>query len=96
MTFSLFSIPDPCHAARMKATTTIHFNDDSHITLTYDRPESRQEVARLFAEGIEKQTLAVEAGGDLIIIPSNNVKYIQISPMPEVFPGPLLKGCTVS
>jgi hypothetical protein len=80
----------------MKAATTIHFNDNTHITLTYDRPESSQEVARIFSEGIEKRALAVETGGDLLIIPSNSVKYIQVTPKPEVFPGPVLEGCTLS
>ena len=71
----------------------IHFVDgstlDAEVPAQTDDPHKQLKNIRS-AMDIDK--LMVEVEGQLMLIPLNNVKYLQISPAPENLPNEVIKG----
>jgi hypothetical protein len=80
-----------------KRALMVHFTDGS--TLSFDFPkQAPNEFAAALAldEILSKRYLLVEADGALLTIPFDNVKYLQVYPMPKKLPGLIcIKGATV-
>ena len=79
----------------MKAATTVHFNDNSHITFTYKRDQDAHATARTIHESMDNKIVSVEANGEMFIIPAYNIKYVHVTPAPAKFPGPIIRGATI-
>ena len=79
-------------------TMVIHFMDGSKITFTYPRQVEADAgtMAANVRKAIDQDKLAVEVDGDLLIIPTRNVKYIQVSPAPDVLPKGVLEGARLA
>lgn len=79
--------------SKVTVTTTIFFTDASKMTLCWpqqagDDPAS---IAMNVRKALESDKLVMEADGDLIVIPMQNVKYVQITPAPRELPKTVLK-----
>ena len=74
-------------------TTTIFFTDSSKMTLTWPRQagDDPNIIAMNVRKALEQDKLALEVDGDLLVIPLQNVKYIQITPAPPELPQNVLK-----
>ena len=43
-------------------------------------------------KALDADKLAIEIGGELFVIPMNNVKYLQATPAPEKMPETVIRG----
>ena len=79
------------------ATKVIHFMDGSRIVLTYPKQAGTDAatIAANVRKAIDQDKLAVEVDGDLMVIPMRNIKYVHITPAPDVLPKGVL-GARVS
>jgi hypothetical protein len=67
-------------------TLKIHYNDGSDMQVEYVRQEEVSNIATRIAEAIESNELLIELEDKLLVIPLNNIKYIEISPAPPKLP----------
>jgi hypothetical protein len=73
---------------------TIRFIDGSKMTLRYPK-QAGNDPATIVAnvrKALEADRLLVEADGDLLFIPLANVKYLQVTPAPDVLPSIVLRN----
>lgn len=73
---------------------TIFFTDASKMTLTWPRQagDDANIIAMNVRKALDQDKLALEVDGDMIIIPMENIKYIQVSPAPTDLPQNVLKN----
>jgi hypothetical protein len=67
-------------------TLEIHYNDGSDMQVEYVRQEEVSNIATRIGEAIESNELLIELEDKLLVIPLNNIKYIEISPAPSKLP----------
>ena len=77
-----------------QVTATIFFTDSTEMTLSWPRQagDDAATIAMNVKKGLEQDKLAVEVDGQLLVIPMNNIKYVQISPAPSDLPQGVLKN----
>ena len=72
---------------------TINFIDGSEMSLTFpDQGGNPFLLAKRVQEALDADQLAIETGDQLLVIPMNNVKYFQLSPVPEMLPETVIRG----
>ena len=71
-----------------KRGITIHFNDGSKIKLDFPRQTENDAAALLKLDDVlKKRHMLFEADGTLLMIPFENVRYVQLYPAPKDIPG---------
>ncbi|MDH3314612.1 MAG: hypothetical protein OER43_02430 [Gammaproteobacteria bacterium] len=71
-----------------KRGISIFFNDGSKVTLDFPKQSPNDAAAQMkFEDVLKKRYVMFEADGTLLLIPFENVKYIQLYPAPEKVPG---------
>ncbi len=80
--------------ASKNAVMTVTFLDGKCLAFTFPRrtAESPGVLAGQVRKAIEQDRLALEADGDLYLIPMTSVKHITVSPAPDEMPVNVLKG----
>ncbi len=80
-----------------KRGVSIFFNDGSKVTLDYPKQSPNEAAAQMKLEDVlKKRYVMFEADGTLMLIPFENVKYIQVYPAPDKVPGhTYIKDATV-
>jgi hypothetical protein len=75
---------------------TIHFTDGSKKTLEFPRQiaETDSTMALRIKDALEARHIVLEAEGALIVIPFDNVKYVQVHPAPKKLPPGVIKGAS--
>jgi len=78
-------------------TVTIHFIDGTSITVTFPKQGGSDSTTQLanIKKALEAERIPIEIGGQLLLIPMRNVKYVQISPTPEVLPKDIIRGAQI-
>ena len=78
-----------------KRGIVIHFTDGSSKTLEFPKqaPDDQTQIHRL-KEALEARSLVVEADGALVVIPFENIKYLQSYPAPAKLPDYAIKGAS--
>jgi len=67
---------------------SIFFNDGSKLTLDFPKQSPNDAAAQMkFEDVLKKRYVMFEADGALMLIPFENVKYIQLYPAPDKVPG---------
>lgn len=70
-----------------KRGMTVFFMDGSRMHLEFpEQLQNQMMMAAHIDKALEKQHLVVEADGSLMVIPFDNVKYIEVHPCPEKLP----------
>jgi hypothetical protein len=71
-----------------KRGITIHFNDGSKLSMDFPA-QTPNEAARLLKldDVLKKRYMLFEADGTLLMIPFENVRYVQMYPAPADIPG---------
>ena len=79
----------------VKRGMVIHFMDGSSVKLDFPKQVKHDEsiVPRL-EKIMERQVLIAEVDGALMVVPFNNVKYLQVYPAPERLPDYALREVT--
>jgi hypothetical protein len=80
------------------AKATFHFTDGSSLSLKYPREGGKNSVgvAEQVRRAIEAERLAVEVKGTLLVIPLQNVRYVEISPAPDSLPAGVVRGAELA
>jgi hypothetical protein len=80
-----------------KREMTIHYMDGSQMKLDFpvQTPNESAQVIKL-KEALAGRHLVVEADGALLIIPFENVKYIQAYPAPKKLPESAIRAASFS
>ena len=78
-----------------KRGMTIYFTDGTKKTLEFpvQLKDDSSAVLRI-KEALESRHLAIEAEGALIVIPMENVKYLQAYPAPKKLPANVIRGAS--
>ena len=72
---------------------TIHFTDGSKLSVTFPKQAGNPFLlANRIQKALDANHLAIEMGDELFTIPMNNVKYMQMSPVPESLPETVIRG----
>jgi len=72
---------------------TFYFIDGSEMSLTFPKQGGNPLLlAKRVQEALDADQLAIETGDQLLVIPMNNVKYFQMSPIPESLPETVIRG----
>ncbi len=76
----------------------IRFMDGSKMALRYPKQSGNDPatIAANVRKALEADRLLVEVDGNLLFIPLANVKYLQVSPAPDVLPPNALRNARVT
>jgi hypothetical protein len=76
---------------------TIHFTDGTRMSLSFPKQTANVTAAQLKLDDVLKKRYALfEADDSLLLIPFENVKYLQLYPAPEEISGhTYIKGASV-
>jgi hypothetical protein len=74
----------------------IHFTDGTKKVLEFPQQvaDSDATLAARLKEALEARHLVIEADGALIVIPFENIRYLQAYPAPKKLPGYAIKGAS--
>jgi hypothetical protein len=72
----------------------IHFVDGSKKLLEFPQQVDDATVAERLSDALKQRHLVVEADGALVIIPFENIRYLQAYPAPKKLPSYAIKGAT--
>ena len=74
----------------------LYFQDGQRLALRFPKQsEDPVDVARSLRKQLESPFLSIEVDGDLLLIPRESIKYLQICPMPAALPEPTIVGAEV-
>jgi hypothetical protein len=80
-----------------KRDLTIHFMDGSTMNIDFPKQTDNASAAGIrLNEALAARHLIVEADGALLVIPFENIKYLQSYPAPPRLPGYAIKAATIS
>ncbi|MCG6888683.1 MAG: hypothetical protein LJE92_03785 [Gammaproteobacteria bacterium] len=72
---------------------SIFFTDGSNLALTFPKQDANPHLlARRVQTALDSRQLAFEIENELLVIPTNNIKYLQMSPCPEMLPETVIVG----
>ena len=72
---------------------TIYFIDGSEMTVTFPKQGGNPLLlAKRVQEALDADQLAIETGGQLLVIPMNNIKYLKMNPIPKKLPETVIRG----
>ena len=72
----------------------IHFVDGSKKLLEFPPQVADATMAARLQEALEARHLVIEADGALVVIPFENIRYLQAYPAPKKLPSYAIKGAT--
>jgi len=74
----------------------IYFTDGTKKVLEFPQQvaDSDANAAARIKEALEARHLTFEAEGALIVVPLENVKYLQVYPAPKKLPSGVIKGAS--
>ncbi len=76
-----------------KRCLTIYFMDGSEMSLNFPKQGGNPLLlAKRVQEAIDADQIAIEIDDQLYVIPTNNIKYLHVSPMPEELPETVIRG----
>ena len=79
-----------------KRALTVHFSDGSKLALDFPRQAGNEYAAAIKVdELLKKRHLLVEADGAMLVIPFENVKYLQVYPAPNLPGMDYIKGASI-
>jgi hypothetical protein len=79
--------------AKGTAGLVIRFMDGSKIAVRYPKQggDDPAAIAASVRKALEADRLMLEVDGNLLFIPLSNVKYLQVTPAPDVLPATVLR-----
>jgi hypothetical protein len=81
-----------------KRGITIHFNDGSKLSLEFPKQTPNEAAVMLKLDDVlKKRQMLFEADGALLMIPFDNVRYVQLYPAPKGIAGhTYIKGASAT
>jgi hypothetical protein len=80
------------------ANAVIHFMDGTSIVIDYPKQAGNDPstIASNVRKALDQDKLIVEVDGSLLVIPMTNIKYVSITPLPDVLPAGVLRHAHIS
>jgi hypothetical protein len=80
-----------------EVTTAIHFTDGTSLKFQHTRQAGEDWASMMtnLKKALEADKFAAEVGGDLIVIPTANIKYVRVSPAPSSLPHGILRDAKI-
>jgi hypothetical protein len=76
-----------------KRTLIIHFTDGSKLSVAFPKQtDDIHQLASRIQKALDANQLAIEMDDEFFVIPMNNIKYLQINPVPEKLPDSVIRG----
>ncbi len=70
-----------------KRSLTIFFTDGSNLSVTFPKQGGNPHLlAKRVQQALDSRQLAIEIDNELLMIPIDNIKYMRVSPSPEMLP----------
>ena len=80
-----------------KRDLTIHFMDGTKMSIDFPKQTDNEFAAGIkLNEALAARHLIVEADGAVLLIPFENIKYIQAYPAPPRLPGYAIKAASIT
>ena len=74
----------------------IYFQDGQRLALRFPQQAGEPaQIARLLRMQLESPFISLEVDGDLLMIPRESIKYLQVCPMPAALPELTIQGAEV-
>ncbi len=75
----------------------IYFMDGTHIVISYPSQagEDQATIAANVKKAIDADKLVIEADGSLLMIPVRNIKYVQVTPLPDALPSGVIRNAHI-
>lgn len=74
----------------------LHFQDGQRLALRFpQQSDDPVQVARGIRKQLESPFLSIEVDGDLLLIPRESIKYLQIAPAPTSLPEQAIVGAVL-
>ena len=75
---------------------TLFFTDGSELSLSFPKQAGNPHLlAKRVQAALESPKLAFEINNELLVIPTHNIKYLQLSPCPEMLPETVIVGGSI-
>ena len=75
---------------------TIHFTDGSRLSVAFPKQsQDNLQMASRIQKALDANQLAIEVDGEMFVVPMSNVKYLQITPVPEKLPDSVIRGASL-
>jgi len=68
------------------AIMVVHFTDGSKMTFCYPKILDTSTLATKVKKALEQDKIVVQTEESLIVIPVSSIKYLQVTPQPDVLP----------
>ena len=75
------------------AVLTMHFMDGTKLLVRYPRQATSDAttIAGAVKRALDADKLVFEVDGDLLIVPTRNIKYLHLTPAPDHLPGGVIR-----
>ena len=79
------------------AHMVIHFMDGTKIVFRYPKQAGHDPatIAATIKKALDMDKVVVEASVALLVIPARNIKYIQVTPVPDELPKGILRHAEI-
>jgi hypothetical protein len=76
-----------------KAILTMHFMDGTKLVVRYPKQAGTDPatIAATVKRALDADKIVFEVDGDLIIVPTRNIKYIHLTPAPDHLPAGVIR-----
>jgi len=74
---------------------TVHFTDGNKMTISFEQQFSDELVAGKLRDALEARQFAFEADGDLFVVPTTSIKYLQAHPAAAKLPDTVIRGARI-
>ena len=79
------------------AHMVIHFMDGTKIVFRYPKLTGRESatIASKVKKALSQDKIVVQTYDSVIVMPVSNIKYIQVTPLPDALPDGILKHAEI-
>lgn len=77
------------------AIMVVHFTDGSKIAFRYPKVTDTSTLATKVKKALEQDKIVVETSDSLLVIPVSSIKYIQVTPQPDVLPDGVIRDAEI-
>jgi len=77
------------------AIMIVHFTDGSQIAFRYQKVTDTTTLGTKIKKALEQDKIAVQTADSLIVIPVSSIKYIQVTPQPDVLPDGVIRDAEI-
>ncbi len=75
---------------------TIFFTDGTDLALSFPKQEGNPHMlAKRVQMALDSRQMAFEINNELLVVPTNNIKFLRMDPCPDMLPDTVIVGGTI-